>query len=1090
EAFAHDSGDAARPFLDRLAELVEGGTTLIATLRADHLGGLAGSPRLSRLVERGLMLLTSLSDEELRAAVEEPARLVGLVLEPGLVDLLVRDVHGAPGALPLLSHALAETWEHREGEVLTVAGYRATGGIHSAVAQSAERLYDSLSLDDRDIVRSVLMRLVTPTPSGEPIAARVPTRIFSATRDAPRLLDLLVRARLVTISQDSATVAHESLVRAWPRLRTWLDEDAEGQRILGHLQVAADSWQTWGRPSEELYRGARLIAAQEWRSRSHPVLSTMEDDFLEASCVHADDELIRQKQVHAQQVRRNRQLAGALTAVLALLMVSLIVGTQAGLRGREARSEASRADVAAVEATAAGLGATALSQPDAVLSLLLARQAVEVAPGPITQGALLQSLVGVGGLVGRVTQGTASPTASQRDHVFTPDGRRLLEFNHEGQIHLLDTATGRSLRGALAGSTDDDEASAFPAGLVNAGRVALVAQTVVATGSDGAQQRSVSLVPIDARTGEPRGPAQPVPGSVADGRHHQDRLRVSPDGRTLVSILDRQVRVWHRRGARWEGPGSMSLPIVPDSRPDQDLVTWVTFSADGSRAAVVLNLAGTRDSIDQRAILVVDTTETRLVGPLLTSREGAGPWLAAISPSGTHVLVGERRAGVVRVLRARTHDEVLVIPGESPASALAWSPDGRRIAIGRVDGSSEVHSLNPLQLLGRTSGAEEVAALALIGSDGLMVYDLAGAIARFDLSSIAPIARSVPTDRIHEVAVAAGTIALGGDGGVIRLHDRTTLRTLGNDLTVGPYRTRGATTDPSAHLRVSALAMLSDGSAVIAADRTGRLRMWSLPGRTLLWSREDVLATRLAVSPDGRHLVSISFEHADAEPDGLPSRSAVTIWDLATRSAVYTDDLTDRSVNAAPLEPREVAFSADSRRVAVSFPGAGQTRVYDVAGRRRELSIPSDATAVAFSADSTRLVGAEPHDRLSVRDASTGRTVRSSRVPGLGNATRMRLSADGRWLVISRTRSITILDASTLKVAVPDVTLPSDGNNDAFALAPTADQHMLVGAQHALVDLDLNPERWKSLACSLAGRRLTTMEWRLFLPSLPYEAAC
>ena len=1090
EAFANPNGVASGPFLDRLADLVEAGTTVIATLRADYLGGLAGSPRLSRLAESGLMLLTPLSEEELRSAVEEPARLVGLVLEPGLVDLLVRDVRGAPGGLPLLSHALAETWEHREGNVLTVDGYQATGGIHSAVANSADRLYDSLSLEDRDVVRSVLMRLVTPTSSGEPIAVRVPTRIFASAPDAPRLLDLLVRSRLVTVSQDTATIAHESLVRAWPRLGTWLDEDAEGQRILGHLQVAADSWQTWGRPDEELYRGARLVAAQEWRIRSRPVLSAVEDDFLKASSAHVDDELIRQQQVHAQQVRRNRQLAGALTSVVGLLVVSLIVGTQAGLRGREARAEAVRADAAAVEATASGLGAIALSEPNAALSLLLARQAVAVADSPVTQGALMQSLLGVGGLVGLATQGTVSPAGGVRDHAFTPDGRRLLEFNVLGQVHLLDTTNGWSLRGDLGG---DDEA--FPAGLVDSGRLALVAHVVHATGPDGGQEPSLSLVPIDAQTGEPAGVPQPVPGAVADESTHRDRLRASPDGQTLVSTLDRKVRVWHRRGARWVGPDSIPFPHLPDSLPDQDASTWITFSADGSRAAVVLNLQGSEVDGIQRAIWVVDTTEPRLIGSTLTSvKAGARPGLAAISPSGTRLLVGEIRTGAVRVLDVRTHDETLVIPGESPASALAWSADGRRVAIGRVDGSSEVYSVDPLRRLGGTSGAEEVVALELVGSDGLAIYDLGGTIARFDLSSIAPIARSVSTDGVDEVAVAARTIAVGGDGGVIRLYDRTTLRRVGSDLTLGPYLTPDGTINPSAHRRVSALALFPDGSAVVAADRTGHLRMWSLPDRRLLWSRDDVPTSRLAVSPDGRHLATTGFERADALPDGLAKSSTVTIWDLTTHSVVLTDEHTygsDENGNEAPEvpKPRAIAFSPDSRRLAVSFSELGHTWVYDVVGRHLIYSVSNVATSLAFTRDGTRLLGSEAQ-KVWLRDATTGDGLRVARVPGLGSSTRMGLSSDGRWLVVSRPWSVTVLDADTLKVAVTDLTLPSDGSTDAFAVAATEDLHVIVGTQNSLVDLDLNPERWKAEACSLAARRLTTMEWRLFLPSLRFDPAC
>ena len=92
----------------------------------------------ARLVERGLYLLGAMGEDDLRAAIEGPAHQAGLLLEPGLVDLLVREVEGEPGALPLLSHALRQTWERREGRTLTVAGYRATGGIRGAVAQSAE----------------------------------------------------------------------------------------------------------------------------------------------------------------------------------------------------------------------------------------------------------------------------------------------------------------------------------------------------------------------------------------------------------------------------------------------------------------------------------------------------------------------------------------------------------------------------------------------------------------------------------------------------------------------------------------------------------------------------------------------------------------------------------------------------------------------------------------------------------------------------------------------------------------------------------------------------------------------------------------
>ena len=105
-----------------LAAHVGAGGALVLSLRADHLGDLAPYPDIARVLEDGLYLLGPMSEPDLRSAIEGPARRAGLRLEPGLVDLLVREVEGEPAALPLLSHVLRETWERREGPTLTVGG--------------------------------------------------------------------------------------------------------------------------------------------------------------------------------------------------------------------------------------------------------------------------------------------------------------------------------------------------------------------------------------------------------------------------------------------------------------------------------------------------------------------------------------------------------------------------------------------------------------------------------------------------------------------------------------------------------------------------------------------------------------------------------------------------------------------------------------------------------------------------------------------------------------------------------------------------------------------------------------------------------
>ncbi len=1102
EAFAlHRPEDSSLgTYLDRLADLVDSGTPVIATLRADYLGSLGVSPRLARLAEQGLLLLTPLTDEELREAIEGPAHLVGLVLEPGLVDLLVRDVQGAPGGLPLLSHALVETWAHRERTVMTVEGYRATGGIHSAVAITAERLYESLAPEDREVLRSVLQRLVTTGPTGDPVVTRVPARVFAGTPDAPRILDLLVRARLVTTAEDSVTVAHESLVRAWPRLRTWLDDDVEGLRILAHLQVAADTWQVLSRPDEELYRGARLAAAREWQARTRAVLAPVEAEFLSASTAAAEAEQVREHRAHAAQVRRNRQLAGALTALVALLMASLLAGTLAGLRGRQAQQAAARADAAAVDARAARLGTTAIAEPSTALSLLLARQAVALSDAPVTQGALLQSLIKAGGLAGLADASTSPPSTVTRDHTVSPDGSRLLELNADGAIHLLDTTTGRSLAGPLAGS-DDQTWTYHPAGLVDGGRTALVAApttwraatqtppTDASAVADPAEEGAAVLVAFDTTTGTQSGPAQPVPGARAAGFMDLDRMRVSADGRTLVSVLDETARIWHLREGSWEGPVTVRLRGLPVTEPGTVFTTGLTVSADGTHAQIQM-IGQNGEYGAQRVAVVVDTVQPRQVGPVLASaRQGSGLWQTAISPDGSRTLAGELGTGLVRVLDVRTGRALLSIPGDSPASALAWSADGRQVAIGRIDGTREVYSLAPLQQVARLSGSELVVSLAFT-SAGLVSQDIVGTIARLDLTSPAPVIRAVPAERIHAVATAGTTIAAGGGDGRVTLFDRSTLSTRGKELSLGPYRTPDTSTVPAIHRRVTALAFLPDGSALIAADRTGHLRMWSLPDRTVRWSRDDVPTSWLAVSPDGRYLATAGFTPADDSPDGAAEETRLTIWDLATRTPVFVDDFTDRDVNADAPSPRDLVFSPDSRRLAVSF-NADLVRLYDVDARVRTAGMSTNAESMDFTADSARLVGTSRGlGKLVVWDAVTGRPLESAWAPRATELSRMRFTGDGRWLVASHDRSVTILDGATLQVAVSDLALPNDGTGDAFALAPTADGHMLVGTQTSLVEIDLNPTAWGQTACRLAGRRLTTLEWERFLPALAYHPAC
>ena len=100
-----------------------------------------------------------MSEEDLRRAIEGPAHQAGLRLEPGLTDVLLREVAGEPAALPLLSHVLRQTWRHREGATPTVEGYARTVGVREAVSQSAEGLFRNLDAPRQAIVRELMLRM-------------------------------------------------------------------------------------------------------------------------------------------------------------------------------------------------------------------------------------------------------------------------------------------------------------------------------------------------------------------------------------------------------------------------------------------------------------------------------------------------------------------------------------------------------------------------------------------------------------------------------------------------------------------------------------------------------------------------------------------------------------------------------------------------------------------------------------------------------------------------------------------------------------------------------------------------------------------
>ena len=225
-------------------------------------------------------------------------------------------------------------------------------------------------------------------------------RAFLSDPEHDHLVDLLVDARLVTSDDGIVELSHESLARAWPRLRGWLEDDADGQRILRHLSGAADSWDSMGRPDTELYRGVRLRTALEWRDRTQPALTPTEREFLDDAAYQFDAETKR-----ARRARRRRRV---LVAAVAVLVVAV------AFAGLLAVRQAERAEDVAVTADARGAAALAMDADAVDQALLLGVEAVGIQDSSDTRAALLAALLRSPALIASYHYDDVSPASESR----------------------------------------------------------------------------------------------------------------------------------------------------------------------------------------------------------------------------------------------------------------------------------------------------------------------------------------------------------------------------------------------------------------------------------------------------------------------------------------------------------------------------------------------------------------------------------------------------------------------------------------------------------------------------------------------------
>ena len=581
------------------------------------------------------------------------------------MDLLVGEVRDDPGALPLLSHALVETWLRREGSTLTVDGYHASGGIRGAVAQSAEHLYARVDPGHRQLLRDLVLRLVSPGTDGEAVRTRVPRRLIASDADHDQLIELLVEARLVTSDDGVLEITHEALARAWPRLRDWLDDDIEGQRTWHHLSGAADAWDTLGRPDSELYRGGRLARTLEWQAQTASTLTDNELAFLEAARAANEAE----EQSAAERARAQTLLIRRLRLVLAgavvLLVLALAAGGMAVHQSQLAGDNAARAEASTVAAEARRAGAQALITDDIDESMLLAVAAVRLDDSPATRDSLQSALARNPELIASTQMSGGMVTWLD----VSPDGRRVATFDEANTVRLYEISSGELLGVYQAGT--ERRSSVVSMKVLFSPDGSLLAVTQAAPTRE-------PVVLLDAATLE-KVAAQPQ--GVDRWRWQPNSMAFSQDGQHLALTLQRFEGVSKelRETSGWAVVWNLGRPDRPLRIRLEDGPGGIALSPDGAKLYTTTPLATSPGTTTP------GTTSSLTIHDLATGRsrpvdESEPVVQIAMSPDGRLLAGSVEEAGLV-LLDARTGKLRRRLAGNGFApNYTVFSADGSRVA--------------------------------------------------------------------------------------------------------------------------------------------------------------------------------------------------------------------------------------------------------------------------------------------------------------------------------------------------------------------------------------------------------------------------
>lgn len=1059
ELFTGSSADDAVQFLDALAAAVSEPTSplrLVATLRADFYDRPLAHQTFAAVLKQTSVDVTPLAPDELERAIVEPSRRQGVWFDSGLVARIAAEAAGQPAPLPLLQYALGELFERRDGNLLTAEAYDAIGGLSGALASRAETVFASSDAGKRVAIRRLFGRMVDPGASTTDLRRRIAVADFDHDSDATWALGQLGEARLVTFDRDVASreptveVAHEALLREWPRLVDWLREDAALLRSVDELSRAAVTWQSGGRETSDLYRGGRLESAAGLSLTASERLRPLDADFIAASQTAADAE----RSIEDGRVKRLRRLVGVVGVAL---VMALIAGGLAVVAQRQADEQAEAATVAAAEAEnqtriaegeaeAAEIAnqqselatlisrSAALGQEDADISVLLALEAHRRSPSPESEQAVLNAL-GSNDIPNRLSNNKGSifePGVACADVLRSPDGTNEFSISALGEMVSRDPLTGVIIE-------------------------------------HGASPAACGTWMADFEQGF----------SVAQGPG-QLRMWIGPVGGpwNIEKEFGDQT-IFMRRSFGLES----RIPVASCVREG------VTFDEVG-----VHDGSGTCDSY---SVGLLDAATGEPVGESISSdygwssdaaSEDGSLWAVSFGTIGT-----SEPDGVTVVIDAASGEERFRFTSEKPAQSMVFDMAARQLVAAVFPNTLLTVDLDSGDVLASVELPTTADFLEVgIRPDGLIVAVVNNEVLVVDRQSGVPVSRRElrnvfsawhrPDGRLFTVSAGeqrSGVIDLEGNALILQTHSVDPFAaTTFNEGLVSAFETPTSST-------VEVIDLASGERSVTELVTTDGERFTPhsvLPDRKGLWA---VDYSNVFTRWEGGRLVE------RLELGGGFIYQGTRVGDLY--GYVHTDDDAEFFASLIDLgsSPAEVLFTVQTEGFHQAFPSPdgglfvlesfGSLLRYDADGDlvNRVPTTALDTDLIAVDPSSGRIVAATTTGVVSIIDLATGDT---ETLPTLEPISNIGFGRSGELLAVTgRDGTVRLWDLErNVSAGVAWSGTGSVGGSPSWFDAESSS--IWVASSGNVLNIPLDPVQWVDQACDVIGRDLTQAEWERYVP--------